>query len=231
MKSFASYVTEASEVSVKHADVLKALTSIEKKIVDRPLTPQAIKKLFTKPLNSIVPCTVSIDKSDAVSPNTLNVTAFFDQDVDEDDWEWDEYQFEFILVFNPSDKEVMVGPKFWKWFKAELADAIVHEMLHRSQARSRNYAVNGNAYLKSKDKEQQYYGRPDEIEAFALNAALELKRNFKTVAAAMKALSTFSRINRTAPSIKRYVDTFQSPSHPVMKTFMKKVYFFLKNEI
>lgn len=218
-------MTEASSAGVKYNDIFKALTSIEKKVVEKSLSPNQLRKLFDGALNSIVPCDVTVHTSEAVSQNTMNVSAAFDQDIDEDDWEWDEYQFEFMLFFNPSDKKITISKDFWKWLKPELADAVIHEMLHRGQARSRNYAVNGNKYFKAKTKDQAYYGRPDEIEAFALNAASELKRN----KIGIKGLTNPSALtDKQSATVVRYMQAFQSPAHPVMRQFLKKVYNFLK---
>lgn len=226
MITFKTFVAEASKIEVSHKDVMRVLTGLDKSIVDKPLTRNKLKSLFDKAINTIVEADVTVNTSPAVSHNTMNITAYFDDQAEEDY----DTQFEFVLVFNPDDKSIKLSASFWKWLKTEIADAVVHEMLHRSQARSRGYDVEGTSYFKGTTKDQKYYGRPDEIEAFALNAAHEMLRKFKTTQNARKALGNVTQQTVSA-TIDRYLEAFQSPDHPVMKTFLKKVYTFLGSDI
>lgn len=226
MKTFLNYINEATKVSLKRATIVNKLNSLDNIVLDKPITPKSLTDLFSRTINALLECDVSSATSPAVSLNTLNVTAFYDAMADEDE---DEPEFEFILVFNPDDKIITLSRSYWKWFKDELADAILHEMMHKGQAESRSF-IEGKKYLKGKNKDQNYYGTADEIEAYAMNASLELKRNLKSKAkAALSNPSTIS--NKVSPSLKRYMETFQSPEHPVMKKFLKKVYMFLSKKI
>lgn len=225
MKTFAEYITEATKISLKRTTIIKSLNSLDKKVLNKSLTPKSLTTLLSRTLNTLLECDVTSATSPAVSLNTLNVTAFYDAMADEDE---DEPEFEFILVFNPDDKIITLSRSYWKWFKDELADAILHEMMHKGQAESRSF-IEGRKYLKGKNKDQTYYGNADEIEAYAMNASLELKRNLKGKAKA--ALSNPSSIsNKVSPSLKRYMETFQSPEHSIMKKFLKKVYMFLSKK-
>lgn len=227
MLKFKTFISEASRVEVKQKDVVAAITRVESKVLGKLVAVKTFSKTVGGAIQSVVDCVITTAKDPAVSHNTVNVTAYFDGQVTDDDVEDGEDQFEFIFVYNPDDAKIKIDKSYWDWFKQELADAVVHEMLHRSQARSRNFDVDGSAYLKGTTNDQRYYGRPDEVEAYALNAALEIKRLYKN--GGKRALTR--PIEVQSPSLQRYLETFQSTDHIVVKNLLKKIYKFLESDI
>jgi len=227
MFTFKEYIVEASKINLSRAKLMRDLDSLSNKIIDNEISIRSFTQYLKKTLTSSVDCEVTQNKSPAVSPNTVNITAFYDQDADEDE----DVPFEFILVYNPKDSKIKLSKKYWTWFKNELVDAIMHEMMHQSQAHSRKFGVNSSNYLKGETEDQSYYGKRDEVEAYAMNSAQELLRSYGSAQKAAKALSNPSSIkDKNSPSLDRYMKAFQSPSHPIMKVFLKKVYFFLYNK-
>ena len=113
-----------------------------------------------------------------------------------------------------------------------LYDAIVHELRHQYQSRSRNYLalVHG-----STDNVQAYLSDPDEVDAYALSIAIELIRNLGRTRS-MQYLHRASRLALirpkglyTSPNLFAYFQAFKSIDHPVVQKLIKKVFLNLES--
>ena len=187
-----------------------------------------IKKLAGK--DSVI----SLARSDDVDTNTLNVTAYYDPNADEDN----EKPFELAIIFNTNDKSVKMSQKEWRDFAAEVIQSLKHEMIHQAQYRNRNYIAQRTYISKIKDPEikrsQEYLGNPDEIEAHAYDLAHVLIRksnnNYDQV---VRLLRNFAKTAMTkdqagrflSPTLFAYFKDFGfDTTHPVLKSLMKKTY-------
>lgn len=107
-------------------------------------------------------------------------------------------------------------------FIVQIYDAVVHELRHQFQSRSRNYI--------SYNCETTYLGDPDEIDAYSLSIAIELIRNLGKERA-IRYLHRASRLSKirpkglyASPTLFAYFNEFREASHPVIKRLIKKVY-------
>ena len=105
-------------------------------------------------------------------------------------------------------------------------------MIHQKQARARDF----EDHTQGKDNRNmnyEYMSRPDEIEAYAMNIADELKRK-QGSKGAMQILRTVTKSSQLkdklgyllSPDLKGYIDEFDDNPR-VVKALLKKIYQFL----
>jgi hypothetical protein len=136
------------------------------------------------------------------------------------------------LVFHPKDKTVALTFDYWKWLRKEIGDALQHEFIHKKQATSRHFdaeaLIGGSEYTKKNaTPDQQYYGKPDEIEAYASNAATELKRAYGRRAKIMLKNPFDKNVRDKVPTFDTYWNAFATMDSPVVKKLLKKTYQYL----
>jgi hypothetical protein len=126
-----------------------------------------------------------------------------------------EKDIELNIHFNYDCEEVFFDHVSIEVFIMELFTTYVHERRHRYQYRSRGN-VYGPVYrcrneIKSKEeyRELNYYGDPDEIDAYALEAAIE------------------NKLRNTDFVVAKYRELFAELDTKVYNRFLKKRYKFL----
>lgn len=121
----------------------------------------------------------------------------------------------------------------WRRICSVFADTMLHEIIHMKQYRSRRFkeipGYESTAHLVSQRKDQNYYGHPDEIGAYAFNIACELYDRFGTnYQASKRYLNTSHTLKHKASSYLRYFKTFEcNHQHAVIKRLKKKVIHYL----
>jgi len=190
-----------------------------------------------------------------ISPNTYNVYGSFVEG-EVEDYEIDEPAIIYLSIMNnPKDKDITFNKEKYITFVNLYVDAVQHELVHFKQWLSKNYVelektrgiskkelkgVNSFSLLKklkkgdyTRDKYKediQYYSQQFEMEAFALNAASELKRYYNSAEKAIKVLKNYSKINlKQSPVFSSYNDLFK-PNSVIMKKFVKLVAHFIKEK-
>src|SRR5210317_2425710 len=136
------------------------------------LKPKNIALQLQQTLRHLGVSEVTVDYANQIDRGDMNLNATYDPWDDED--ELDPYRIE--LLFNPKDKN---GVKFsqdaLEEIKHRLIDALEHEMIHSLQYQKRDFKSQKS--YRSKNREQEYLGNQDEIEAFAKNISSELLRH------------------------------------------------------
>lgn len=127
------------------------------------------------------------------------------------------------------DEFMKITDHRWKRICTVFADTVLHEIIHIKQYRSRRWkqipGYDSNAHFIKKRKDQNYYGHPDEIGAYAFNIACELNDKFGTNwQAAKRYLDSNQVLRHKSSSYIRYFKTFDcNHDHPVIKKLKKKV--------
>ena len=119
-----------------------------------------------------------------------------------------------------------------KNFLRRLQSTIKHEYMHADQHAARDYDTDSYGSDDSTTS-REYYSRGDEIEAYAMNIADELKRK-QGIEGAMQILRTVTKSSQLkdklgyllSPDLKAYIDEFDDNPR-VIKALLKKIYQFL----
>ena len=133
-----------------------------------------------------------------------------------------------VIVYHNIDLEEFFKHSQVGQFLVQLYDAVVHELKHQAQGRSRNYLP--NPYIVDLESTISYLGDPDEIDAYALSIAIELIRNLGRT----RSIQYLHRASRLAnvrpkglyasPNLFAYFETFEHLDHPVIRKLLKKVF-------
>jgi len=195
------------------------------------LRPKLIAKQLRQTLKSLGVGEVTVDYVDDIDQGDMNLNATYDPWDDED--ELDPYRIE--LLFNPKDKN---GVKFsqdaLEEIKHRLIDALEHEMIHSVQYQRRDFKQQRG--YRSKNREQEYLGNQDEIEAFAKNISSELLRHADKEQAIdmLRSVKNTTELrdkigNLLSPNLVGYLRAWEfNTRHPVIKKLLKKVYNYIQ---
>ena len=158
-----------------------------------------------------------------IDTNTVNVGAFYDDEEEND--------ITVELMFSDEDT-VTWNTQNRKDFLRRLQSTIKHEYMHADQHAARDYEDDSYG-IDDTTTSREYYSRGDEIEAYAMNIADELKRK-QGLEGAMQILRTVTKSSQLkdklgyllSPDLKGYIDEFDDNPR-VIKALLKKIYQFL----
>ena len=158
-----------------------------------------------------------------IDANTVNVGAFYDDEEEND--------ITVELMFSDEDT-VTWNTQNRKDFLRRLQSTIKHEYMHADQHAARDYEDDSYG-MDDTTSSREYYSRGDEIEAYAMNIADELKRK-QGLEGAMQILRTVTKSSQLkdklgyllSPDLKGYIDEFDDNPR-VIKALLKKIYQFL----
>ena len=162
----------------------------------------------------------------------MSANAYYDQDEELEG----NPSIEVELLFSSKDKNGMdIDDVGFDELSSHMAKVIVHEMLHKTQAKVRGYVKPRPFKVSGIDdpkiaKSQEYLGNSDEIDAYGHNIAVELLKNYGSRKDSLTALRNFVRIPPDkSPDLFGYLVVFgMDKNHPVLKKLVKKVILFLK---
>lgn len=141
-----------------------------------------------------------------------------------------------ITQFNEKDQMVRISKNFFRRMCYNIADTVLHEIIHLRQYRRRNYKnIPGYESVASsgrKRAQQDYLGHPDEIDAYSFNIACQLRDRFKNnQKQIINYLNTDLSDRRSKrDTYKMYLDTFDyKHEHTVIRKLKKKIVNYLPN--
>ena len=166
-----------------------------------------------------------------IEPNSLNFNAYYDSENDQ----FGDPPFELEVLAGSTS--LAMAAEDWAAAADNFMDFVEHEMVHQVQTKNRGHDNDGTKYA-GKNKDQSYYGQPDEIEAYAVNLARQLMRAsngdqaklnqmLRSFASTATAKNTAGMLH--SPNLYGYLETFDfNPNHPVIKSLMKKTYQYIQ---
>lgn len=134
------------------------------------------------------------------------------------------------------DKTILITKKQFRQIAEQIADTILHEIVHMRQHRRRKFKwlpdYASTAESSTQRREQEYLGNTDEIDAYSFNIACYLMEKFKgNSKLAVKKLNS-TRISRANWGWKMYMDAFDHDhNHPIIQRLKKKIIRYFPNAI
>jgi hypothetical protein len=156
----------------------KNITNWITPLINREIKPRQFVRHLGSFLNSSHPVRVKLIEADPeyLEPNDFSIGAEYDPDLDE--------QCKKQLIINffincPKIKPWLITTDIAARFTLELVEALVHEYQHQHQYRSRRYRLHKEHFVSEHEdlevrSEQEYFGNPDEIDAYGANIAARL---------------------------------------------------------
>lgn len=158
-------------------------------------------------------------KSIAVLGNSFDISGIYDHELDFEDKPsigieivFPEYKEKF--TFDESD----FTEDHWITLSVDVASVIGHEYVHQRQARRRHFNEGRNYKSNSKNiifkEQQEYYGTPDEVDAYAYTLAVSLINQ--------KALESKKRISITKTQTYKIYCHFFGRNNEITNRLIKK---------
>ena len=214
-----------------HQSITTILNKIRHEIVGKSLTPAKFTKKIRETIrNSEIP--VGIKRIS--HKNT------------EKEWVWIAGEYwsckdrrnktflNLFLQFNPETKSLRYSYRKFQRLVENISDTLLHEIIHARQYRRRNFkkipGYMSMAESNNQKNEQEYYGHPDEIDAYAFNIACELDRKFdgksKEIIKYLNQDLNDRRLKEN--SYKKYLRFFNyDHNHTIIKKLKKKIIHYL----
>lgn len=184
-------------------------------LINKKLTPGGFARRLSTHLNKYYPVKVKVHYTDSqLDPGDFTIAAEYDPSLDENN----ELHFFIDLIINHTKHTPMtVTRNFADRFIIEMVESIVHEHQHQHQHRRRGHITNRSYTSHHTDskirQDQEYLGKPDEIDAFAANIAARF-------------FLLEDKLNTIGPieslDLKQYYLVF-GPEHMVVKRLLKKI--------
>jgi hypothetical protein len=211
--------------------IREMITASASNIVSCPLTPHSFTKKIRDTFRYFeVPVKVTMTKNKEVKKDAVWVGGLYDSIKDKKN-------NKFITVslnYNPKQKQVKLSNRGFNGLAINVADTLLHEIIHTRQYRRRNFkdipGYESTAELGKQRRDQVYYGHDDEIDAYAFNIACLLNDRFKgDKKQIVQYLNSDLRDRRLKKNAYRtYLATFDHDhNHRVIKKLKKKVMYYL----
>ena len=211
--------------------IISFIREIKHEIVGKTLTPAKFTKKIRETIrNNSIP--VSVSKTYDIDTKKGKV------------WIAGEYRsyrdkknknfINIFLQFNPENKILKYSNGKFQDMCKSIADTLLHEIVHTRQYRRRNFkeisGYESTAKSNKEKNEQEYYGHPDEIDAYSFNIACELtddyKANRREIIKHLNQDLSDDRLKKT--SYKKYLTIFDDDhNHTVIKKLKKKIIYYL----
>jgi len=193
---------------MKHITLYKRMYEFAPKFYGEKTVNQVMywARKMLKPYN--VKVNRIIDKENKICSGAT-VGGFYDPTL-----EFGDKDIEMFIMFNANEPKVDMTESLVHTMMDELFKTLVHEKRHRYQFKKRglNYGPQYKCRIIADDnlrKELEYYGDPDEVDAYAQEAAIEV------------------RLHGHSDTFAKYKELFDKHDKKVYNSFLKKQYKFL----
>lgn len=206
----------------------KLLNKVRKNVVGKKLLIEDLHKILSKQVKNELPVTIKMFREAGQEPGLVYIGGCYYGDKDKSGRE---KQIEIIFSYCLFDQFLTVSSYYWTKICETFADTVLHEIIHMRQYRTRNFKLlpgyQSTAELAKIRKNQNYYGHPDEIGAYAFNIACEVFNKFGyNKREIVKYLNGKQSLKSKRGTYTRYLRTFEI-DHQVIKKLKKKVLYYL----
>ena len=147
-------------------------------LIDQKITPKNLVRRLSRYLNKYHPSRVKLYKSAKGNLEKSDFTIGAEYDPELDQAKKKQFIINFIINHEKTNLWTMTADRADR-FVLEMTETLVHEYQHQHQYRSRRYKTHKNLYKsehpdRAVKDEQEYFGDPDEIDAYAANIAARI---------------------------------------------------------
>lgn len=213
---------------VTRRDIIDSIVSLLPKLIDkRPIYALDFHRMVANRLKKILPIRIKkYSLPDQIEKNQVGISGYYQYDRDEQG----KKSIELVFHYHNFLDTLVIGLRRIKNMGALIADTILHEIMHMSQFRKKDFLLSpeysSNAKNSHKRKEQSYLGKPDEIDAYAFNVVCELADKFKNdhVKIIRYINDDQKKKRRSFNSWVMYIKAFEHDhNHPVIRKLKKKI--------
>lgn len=204
-------------------DIFDHMQSIRSSVTKRYLPITAIYNILANHIRKIAPVRVYRKTNWDVPHDFVYIGGMYDSELDQDKKKC----ILINLLFNPLVDKFRFSKETFMMLSKEIADTILHEVIHMRQYRRRNFKsrpdYRSNVMQSYLRQQQSYLGNKDEIDAYSFNIACELYDKFGCNQSKIVKFLNQSRPRRSI-GLKNYLKTFNyDHNHPVIIELKKKI--------
>ena len=205
--------------------LIQALAPLGSKIVGKKVTVREVQGMIRQVIKSLMPIYVISSRESKHGRNWIAVGGEYWSEYDR----WHRRCIKIQLVYHPEDHHLDITAYRWRRICRNIADTIMHEIIHLRQYRARNFkdipGYQSTAYLVRQRREQEYLGHPDEIGAYAFNIACELHDQFRgNIRRAQAYLNRNHGARKKRSSLGSYLRYFDNDhDHLVIRRLKRKI--------
>lgn len=210
--------------------LISVLNGARKEIVGQKLLISDLHKILSRQVKNHLPIKIKMLKNPGQEEGEVYIGGCY---YGYDDQKKSNRFIEIIFSYCLFDEFLKISQRKWTRMCIVFADTILHEIIHMRQYRTRNWKVlpgyESMAHLAKQRKDQNYFGHPDEIGAYAFNIACELYDRYGTNRQLIKKYLNSNQCVRHRRNVYyRYLRTFDmNHEHKVIKKLKKKVTYYL----
>lgn len=205
------------------ASIVNHLQEIKPVMTGSRLTTKDNYQILANHIRKLAPVRVCQKKNYNVSQGTVVISGQYNFD-----WDQDNQKCIILnLLYCPFDKTIKFKKDFFDYLCSEIADTILHEVIHMRQHRRRNFHLSRDYHSKDdnpyKRREQGYLGNRDEIDAYGFNIACEIYERFR---GNKRLINQYLRCHRPRKHClyKYYLYIFNyDHEHPVIQKLKRKI--------
>jgi len=158
--------------------IAQMVGEIKDKIANQVLTVERFHYIVGNHLKKSMPVRVSKSRESQVAKTYAFVGGCYYAQYDIDKLK----SIEVAFAYCPTDTTLCLTTRRFNRLCWRIADVILHEIIHMRQARKRKFkdipGFSSTAQSTKLREQQEYFGDPDEIDAYAFNMACELRDKF-----------------------------------------------------
>ena len=147
-------------------------------VVHQNLTVNQFHEVLTKHIKRHMPIRSRKSREPQVDQNKVFIGGAYYPGWDKDR----QKSIELALAYHPHDRKLEMPTRNFTRVCNRVADVLLHEIIHMRQARKRKFKEIPGYQSKAEStklrQQQEYFGDPDEIDAYAFNMACELHDKF-----------------------------------------------------
>jgi hypothetical protein len=151
---------------------------VKSDIVNHTITVDRFHEIMSRHLKKCMPVRASKSRESMVAKTFAYVGGCYYTQYDKDR----QKSIEISFAYNPTDHTLCLTKRRFYRLCWRIADVVLHEIIHMQQARSRRFkdipGFSSTAHSTKLREQQEYFGDPDEIDAYAFNMACELDDRF-----------------------------------------------------
>jgi hypothetical protein len=206
-------------------NLYNVLYELKPYIVGRCHSVKTLQKLLSDHIKWYLPIKVTLKRDTTHEKGVVYIGGAYYSSFDIDQ----RRQIEIVFSYKDTSSKIKLSDARWSRMCRLFADTMLHEVIHMRQYRTRKFkdipGYESTAYYARDRKEQEYYGHPDEMGAFAFNIACEMYDKFGDDFDAAKYYLDSNLSKRAKKSCwHKYMKTFDwNHNHPVIRSMKKKI--------
>lgn len=210
--------------------IAEMVREIKGDLVYQNLTVSQFHDQITKHVKRYMPVRSRKSREKEVDLGRVWIGGVYHTDLDKDR----QKSIELCFAYNPKDRTLEMPTRHFNRICTRIADVILHEVIHMRQARSRRFkeipGYRSTAESTKQRLNQEYFGDPDEIDAYAFNMACELNDKFggnmRDIVAYLN--KEHKGYYKTHDTWKSYLKAFNwDQNHRVIKKIKKRSIYYL----